>query len=109
MSTAAIRNSIGNYFETRRLSASRSIGNKTSVRQACMDPRIRRSALGWVIDQYRMKRDEKGQITSDPNRAEDPEYILRPVAQVITVSLETQRLVASLPAIDFGLAWDGII
>ncbi len=68
-----------------------------------------RSALEWVIDQYRMKRDEKGQITSDPNRAEDPEYILRLVAQVITVSLETQRLVASLPAIDFGLAWDGII
>ncbi len=56
-----------------------------------------RSALEWVIDQYRVKRDEKGQITSDPNRAEDPDYILRLVAQVITVSLETQRLVASLP------------
>jgi hypothetical protein len=56
-----------------------------------------RSALDWVIDQYRVKRDEKNQITSDPNRPEDPEYILRLVAQVITVSLETQRLVAQLP------------
>jgi len=56
-----------------------------------------RSALEWVIDQYRVKRDEKDQITSDPNRPDDPEYILRLVAQVITVSLETQRLVESLP------------
>ncbi len=36
-----------------------------------------RSALEWVIDQYRVKRDEKDQITSDPNRPDDPEYILR--------------------------------
>jgi predicted helicase len=57
-----------------------------------------RSALEWVIDQYRVKRDEKNQITSDPNRPDDPEYILRLVGQVITVSLETQRLIAELPA-----------
>ena len=56
-----------------------------------------RSALEWVIDQYRIKRDEKNQITSDPNRPDDPEYILRLVGQVITVSLVTQRLVAELP------------
>ncbi|HPT27228.1 MAG TPA: N-6 DNA methylase, partial [Bryobacteraceae bacterium] len=56
-----------------------------------------RSALEWVIDQYRVKRDEKDQITSGPNRPDDPEYILRLVGQVITVSLETQRLVAELP------------
>ena len=55
-----------------------------------------RSALEWVIDQYRVKRDENNQITSDPNRPGDPEYILRLVAQVITVSLETQRLIAEL-------------
>ncbi|MBE0658101.1 MAG: N-6 DNA methylase, partial [Bryobacteraceae bacterium] len=56
-----------------------------------------RSALEWVIDQYRVKRDDNNQITSDPNRPDDPEYILRLVAQVVTVSLETQRLVAQLP------------
>ncbi len=56
-----------------------------------------RSALEWVIDQYRVKRDGNNQITSDPNRPDDPEYILRLVAQVINVSLETQRLVAELP------------
>ncbi|MBA3976541.1 MAG: DNA helicase [Candidatus Solibacter sp.] len=56
-----------------------------------------RSALEWVIDQYRVKRDDNNQITSDPNRPDDPEYILRLVGQVIAVSLETQRLVAQLP------------
>lgn len=37
-------------------------------------------------------------ITSDPNRPEDPEYTTRLIGQVVTVSLETLRLVRSLPA-----------
>ena len=32
------------------------------------------------------------------NRPDDPEYIVRLVGQVIAVSLETVRIVASLPA-----------
>jgi predicted helicase len=56
-----------------------------------------RSALEWVIDQYRISRDEKGNITSDPNRMDDEEYIVRLIGQVITVSLETQRVIAGLP------------
>jgi len=55
-----------------------------------------RSALEWVIDQYRVGRDERGQITSDPNRADDEQYIVRLVGQVITVSLETNKIVANL-------------
>jgi predicted helicase len=58
-----------------------------------------RSALDWVIDQYRVTRDEKGNISSDPNRMDDEEYIVRLIGQVITVSLETQKIVAALPAI----------
>jgi predicted helicase len=58
-----------------------------------------RSALEWVIDQYRVTRDEKGNIASDPNRLDDEQYILRLIAQVITVSLETQKLVGTLPEI----------
>ncbi len=50
-----------------------------------------RSALEWVIDQYRVSRDERGDITSDPNRADDEQYIVRLIGQVITVSLETTR------------------
>jgi predicted helicase len=56
-----------------------------------------RIALEWVIDQYQVTEDKKSGIRSDPNRADDPEYIVRLVSQVVKVSLETMRLVASLP------------
>ena len=48
-----------------------------------------RSALEWVIDQYKVSTDPRSGITNDPNRADDPQYIVRLLAQVITVSLET--------------------
>ncbi len=56
-----------------------------------------RSALEWVIDQYQVSTDKRSGITNDPNRADDPEYIVRLIGQVITVSLETTRIVRSLP------------
>ncbi len=58
-----------------------------------------RSALEWVIDQYQVSTDKRSGITSDPNRADDPEYIARLVRKVVTVSLETAKLVAALPPI----------
>jgi predicted helicase len=57
-----------------------------------------RSALEWVIDQYQVKEDKRSGIRSDPNRADDEEYIVRLVGQVVRVSLETVRIVADLPA-----------
>ena len=59
-----------------------------------------RSALEWVIDQYRVTRDEKGNISCDPNRPDDEQYIVRLIGQVITVSLETLRLVKALTPIE---------
>ena len=56
-----------------------------------------RSALEWVIDQYQVSTDKRSGITNDPNRAADPQYILRLIGQVITVSLETVKIVAALP------------
>jgi len=56
-----------------------------------------RSALEWVIDQYRVTRDERGDILCDPNRDDDEQYIVRLVGQVITVSLETRKIIAGLP------------
>ena len=58
-----------------------------------------RSALEWVVDQYRVKVDKRSGIKNDPNRAEDPEYILRLIGQIITVSLETVDIVNRLPAL----------
>ena len=58
-----------------------------------------RSALEWVVDQYRVKVDKRSGIVNNPNRAEDPEYILRLIGQVITVSLETVDIIDGLPAL----------
>ena len=58
-----------------------------------------RSALEWVVDQYRVAKDDQGNLTSDPNRMDDEEYIVRLIGQVITVSLETQKVVKELPEI----------
>jgi predicted helicase len=63
-----------------------------------------RSALEWVIDQYQVTEDKHSGIRSDPNRPDDPEYIVRLVGQVIRVSLETVKLVKSLPALQRGAA-----
>jgi predicted helicase len=58
-----------------------------------------RSALEWVIDQYQVSTDARSGITNDPNRADEPDYIVKLVGRVITVSLETQKLIAVLPAL----------
>ncbi|HKW98207.1 MAG TPA: type ISP restriction/modification enzyme [Bryobacteraceae bacterium] len=50
-----------------------------------------RSALEWVIDQYQVKGE------SDPNREDEPGYIVRLVAQVVRVSVETAKIVKGLP------------
>jgi predicted helicase len=55
-----------------------------------------RSALEWVVDQYRVSMDKRSGIVNDPNREDDPEYIVRLVGQVVTVSVETVRLVREL-------------
>jgi predicted helicase len=60
-----------------------------------------RSALEWVIDQYRFKTDKRSGITSDPNNPDDPEYIVRLVGQVVRVSIETVNIVNSLAALPF--------
>jgi predicted helicase len=56
-----------------------------------------RSALDWVIDQYQVSTDKRSGITSDPNREDDPQYIVRLVGQVIRVSIETMKIVNALP------------
>jgi len=57
-----------------------------------------RSALEWVIDQYQVKTDKKSGIVNDPNRQDDEQYILRLIGQIITVSLETVRIVGEIHA-----------
>jgi predicted helicase len=44
--------------------------------------------------------DKRSGITNDPNRLDDPEYIVRLIGQVITVSLETVKIVKNLPPLE---------
>ena len=56
-----------------------------------------RSALEWVVDQYRVKTDKRSRIVNDPNRADEPRYIVDLIHRVITVSLKTVEIVKNLP------------
>ena len=63
-----------------------------------------RSALEWVINQYCVKTDKRSGIVNDPNRVDDPQYIVKLVGKVITVSLEAVGIVGGLP--DLGRSAD---
>ena len=59
-----------------------------------------RSALGWIIDRYRVTTDKASGIVNDPNdwcdEHDDPTYIVDLIKRVTTVSIETMRVVDSL-------------
>jgi predicted helicase len=63
-----------------------------------------RSAIEWIIDRYYVKTDKASGIVNDPNEwsreVADPRYILDLLARVVTVSVETMRIVDGLPALD---------
>ena len=57
-----------------------------------------RSALEWVVDQYRVKTDKRSGIVNDPNRADEPRYIVDLIHRIITLSLKTVEIVKGLPS-----------
>jgi len=81
-----------------KLSADRqSIALNESLTLAGIPPEVfqyrlgSRSALEWVVDQYQVKGE------SDPNREDDPTYIVKLVGQVVRVSVSTVQIVTNLP------------
>jgi predicted helicase len=60
--------------------------------------------LEWVMDRYQVKADKGSGIVNDPNawcdEVGDPRYIVDLVKRVVTVSLETMRIVDGLPPLD---------
>ena len=58
-----------------------------------------RSALEWVVDQYRVKTDKRSGIVNDPNRETEQRYIVDLIGRVITVSLKTVEIVKNLPVL----------
>ncbi|WUH95879.1 DEAD/DEAH box helicase [Streptomyces sp. NBC_00433] len=60
-----------------------------------------RSAIEWIIDRYQVKQDKASGIVNDPNDwSEEPRYIIDLLKKIVTVSVETVRIVDALPALD---------
>jgi hypothetical protein len=64
-----------------------------------------RSAIEWIIERYQVKTDKVSSIVNDPNdwsrEVGEPRYILDLLARIVTVSMETVKIVNGLPSIDF--------
>jgi predicted helicase len=61
-------------------------------------------AIEWIMDRYQFSKDKDSQIVNDPNdwarEHDDPQYILKLLKSLITVSLETMQIVNSLPLLN---------
>jgi predicted helicase len=64
-----------------------------------------RSAVDWNLDRYQIKVDKDSGIKNDPNdwakERDQPRYILDLILRIITVSLETMKIVRGLPRLKF--------
>ncbi|HEV2526915.1 MAG TPA: type ISP restriction/modification enzyme [Thermomicrobiales bacterium] len=60
-----------------------------------------KSALGWIMERYAISTDKESGIVNDPNDwSEDPRYIIDLLKRIVRVSIETNRIVASLPPLN---------
>ncbi|MFJ8982767.1 DEAD/DEAH box helicase [Streptomyces sp. NPDC102282] len=60
-----------------------------------------RSAIEWIIDRYQVKVDKASGIVNDPNDwSDDPRYIVDLLRRIVSLSLETMKIVDSLPELD---------
>ena len=59
-----------------------------------------RSALEWVVNQYAVTTDRRSGIVNDPNRPDDPQYIVNLIKRVTAVSVRTVEIVKALPPLE---------
>jgi predicted helicase len=63
-----------------------------------------RSAIDWLIERWQVTTDKASGIVNDPNdwsrEVGEPRYILDLLARVVTVSVETMKIVDSLPPLE---------
>ena len=63
-----------------------------------------RSAVEWIMDRYQVKTDKASGIVNDPNdwatEHDQPRYILDLLKRIVTVSIETMKIVDDLPPLD---------
>nr|WP_241990826.1 type ISP restriction/modification enzyme [Cryobacterium gelidum] len=77
----------------------------TGIPETAYDYQVNgKSAIEWILDRYQVTTHKESQITNDPNdysrEVDDPSYIIDLLARIVTVSLETVRIVAALPPLD---------
>ncbi len=60
-----------------------------------------KSAIEWIMERYQVTIDRESQIKNDPNlwceEQGDPRYIIDLIKRIVTLSLETRKIVKSLP------------
>ena len=60
-----------------------------------------RSAVDWILERYQVKTDRASGIVNDANdwsrERQQPRYIIELIAKIVTVSLDTNRIVGRLP------------
>lgn len=63
-----------------------------------------KSAIEWIMERYAVTTDKDSGIVNDPNlwcdEHNDPKYIINLLLRVITVSIETVKIVKSLPPME---------
>lgn len=63
-----------------------------------------RSQLEWIIDRYHVKTDKASGIVNDPNdflrERGRPDAVVDLIKRLVTVSMRTQELLATLPALE---------
>ncbi|QOC95156.1 damage-inducible protein [Micromonospora craniellae] len=60
-----------------------------------------RSAIEWIVDRYQVKVDRDSGIVNDPNDwSDDPRYIVELLKRIVTVSLDTMKIVDALPPME---------
>lgn len=64
-----------------------------------------KSAIEWIMERYAITTDKASGITNDPNdwalEHNDPKYIFNLLLSIITVSLDTMKIVKNLPKLKF--------
>lgn len=69
-----------------------------------------KTALEWIIDQYKVKLDKNSGIVNDPNEySDDPRYIVDLIKRVTYVSVETMKIVDSLPPLKIITPPEGVM
>ena len=58
-------------------------------------------AIEWLMERYAVTQDKESKIVNDPNDwSDDPRYIIDLVKRIVTVSMRTNLIVATLPPLN---------